>query len=115
MSRNPNWTRDELILALDLYISEGRKQLDSSHPKILELSQLLNTLPIHAKELREKQFLNPNGVSMKLGNFLAIDPKYEGVGLSRGSKLEQQIWEEFAQQPYALSGGKSYSRFFQRS
>ncbi len=102
MTRNPNWTRDELILALDLYFSEGRKQLEASHPKVIALSHLLNQLPIHDKTLREIQFRNANGVSMKLGNFLAIDPEYEGVGLARGSKLEQEVWDEFANQPYEL-------------
>ncbi|RMF83567.1 MAG: HNH endonuclease, partial [Nitrospinota bacterium] len=33
---------------------------------------------------------------MKLGNFLSIDPEYEGVGLSRGSKLDQEVWDELA-------------------
>ncbi len=102
MARNPNWTRDEVILALDLYLREGRQQLDASHPKVLELSNLLNTLPIHSPELRESKFRNATGVSMKLGNFLAVDPDYEGVGLSRGSRLEKEIWDEFASEPYRL-------------
>lgn len=34
--RFPAWTRDELILALDLYLSSG--WLDNSHPKVQELS-----------------------------------------------------------------------------
>ncbi len=103
MPRNPKWSRDELILALNLYLSEGRKQLDASHPKVIELSQLLNKLPIHTRELRETEFRNSNGVSMKLGNFLGIDPEYPGVGLSRGSKLEKEIWDEFAKSPYKLT------------
>ena len=86
MSRNPNWTRDELILALNLYINAGRVQLDNNDPRVIELSELLNNLPIHPTELRQAKFRNPNGVSMKLGNFLSIDPKYDGVGLQRGSK-----------------------------
>ena len=96
MARNPNWTRDEVILALDLYIREGRQQLDAQHPEVIALSQLLNRLPFHAPEHRTTGFRNPAGVSMKLGNFLAVDPAYAGAGLSRGSKLEQEIWDEFA-------------------
>ena len=96
MPRNPNWTRDELILALDLYMRHEGEQLSPSHPEICNLSQLLNALPIHARSFREAKFRNPNGVSMKLGNFLRLDPDYEGAGLSRGSKLEQEVWEEFA-------------------
>lgn len=102
MARNPNWTRDEIILALDLYMREGRQQLAPDHLAIANLSRVLNTLPIHPKELREAEFRNPTGVSMKLGNFLAIDPEYSGTGLSRGSRLEREIWDEFADQPERL-------------
>lgn len=102
MARNPNWTRDEVILALDLYLREGRQQLDATNPKVVELSRLLNRLPIHAPELRAKEFRNPAGVSMKLGNFLAVDPAYDGTGLSRGSRLEREIWDEFAGDRYRI-------------
>jgi 5-methylcytosine-specific restriction protein A len=33
---------------------------------------------------------------MKLGNFLALDPAYTGIGLKRGGKLDREIWHEFA-------------------
>lgn len=100
--RNPNWTRDELILALNLYISAGRKWLDRKHPDVIALSQLLNELPIHSTEDREVEFRNPNGVSMKLGTFLSLDPEYPGKGLRRGSKLEQEVWDNYADKPYEL-------------
>ncbi|MCB9108758.1 MAG: hypothetical protein H6633_31615 [Anaerolineales bacterium] len=60
------------------------------------MSQLLNKLPIHDAKLQEAKFRNPNGVSMKLGNFLSVDPTYAGTGLKRGSKLELEVWDEFA-------------------
>ncbi len=42
--RSPNWTTDELILALDLYLREG--QLSKSNPRVVALSGVLNALPI---------------------------------------------------------------------
>jgi 5-methylcytosine-specific restriction enzyme A len=33
---------------------------------------------------------------MKLFNFLRFDPNYTGAGLTRGGKLEEVIWKEFA-------------------
>jgi 5-methylcytosine-specific restriction protein A len=74
MSRNPVWVVDELILALELYLREGRKVLSSSNPEVIKLSGILNQLPIHPKELRERKFRNPNGIEMKLGNFRSLDP-----------------------------------------
>jgi 5-methylcytosine-specific restriction protein A len=79
-SRNPPWTRDELILALDLYFRLGRKHEGPSHPEVMALSKALNTLPIHDNQQRA-DFRNPAGVAMKLANYLAIDPEYPGTGL----------------------------------
>lgn len=93
--RNPDWTRDELILALDLFVREGRKQLEPQHPKVIELSKTLNSLGIHGTDGRTSSFRNPQGVSMKLGNILSLDPEYKGAGLSRGAKLDREVWDEF--------------------
>lgn len=93
--RNPNWTRDELILALNLYERVGRKQLEASHPEVLKLSDLLKQLPIHDVSLRNTDFRNPQGVSMKLGNFSSVDPLHAGRGLQRGGKLDKEVWDEF--------------------
>ncbi|MCD0459122.1 HNH endonuclease [Roseiconus lacunae] len=70
--------------------------MSQSHPAIVSLSELLNQLPIHPKRSSSQNFRNPNGVYMKLGNFLRFDPGYSGSGLSRGGKLEAKIWNEFA-------------------
>lgn len=96
MPKNPDWTRDELILALDLFFRAGRKQLSAKHPDIVQLSQLLNQLPIHGADIRHPDFRNPQGVSMKFGHFLAIDPDYRGTGLKRCGALDREIWNEFA-------------------
>lgn len=102
-TRDPDWVRDELILALDLYLHRGRKQLEAEDSDVIRLSELLNGLPIHPLSVRTPRFRNVNGVSMKLGNFLRIDPLYKGVGLSRGNRNEQEIWNEFANAPERLA------------
>jgi 5-methylcytosine-specific restriction protein A len=33
---------------------------------------------------------------MKLSNFLRYDATYQGSGLSRGNKIEEEVWNEFA-------------------
>jgi 5-methylcytosine-specific restriction protein A len=96
VERNPSWTRDELILALDLYFREPSARGSKSHPAVHKLSDLLNRLPIHTGDNRHEKFRNPNGVGMKLGNFLRYDPEYGGAGLSRGNRLEGDVWNEFA-------------------
>jgi len=95
-NRNPPWTRDELILALDLYFRLNPVHVSSSHPEIISLSNLLNRLPIHTNKPNPTVFRNPNGTYMKLCNFLRLDPSYSGVGLRAGSKLDEEVWREFA-------------------
>lgn len=96
MSRNPNWIRDELILALELYFRVNPLRSSDEHPEVVALSNLLNRLPIHAKENTQETFRNPSGVYMKLGNFLHLDSEYEGRGLVAGSRLDKEVWKEFA-------------------
>jgi 5-methylcytosine-specific restriction protein A len=96
MTRNPNWTREELILALDLYFRVNPLHTSEKHPEIVDLSDLLNKLPIHERDRRQQRFRNPAGVYMKLCNFLRLDPTYEGKGLQAGSRLEEEVWNNFA-------------------
>lgn len=103
MARNPNWTRDELILALELYFKTNPLHTSKNHPDIVNLSELLNSLPIHFRAEQEETFRNPDGVYMKLCNFLRFDPSYEGEGLSAGSKLDEEIWSEFSTKHSYLS------------
>ena len=41
------WHRDEIILALDLYYDIEPKEMDYRNHKMIELSEILNKLPIH--------------------------------------------------------------------
>lgn len=91
--RNPKWIRDEVILALDLYFKLEPGQIHSKNPLIIELSELLNELPLHTE--KEERFRNANGVALKLSNFLALDEAYTGKGMSSTSKLDKEVFKEF--------------------
>lgn len=93
---NPDWVRDELILALDVYFTLRDRQMSAQHPEIVALSNILNVLPIHREHLKDSKFRNPAGVHMKLRNFHRLDPTYDGQGLGNGGKLDQAVWEEFS-------------------
>ena len=94
--RNPPWTRDELILALELYFRCNPLHTSEKNADIVALSIILNRLPIHADRADHTRFRNPNSVYMKLCNFLRLDPAYEGKGLDAGSKRDVEVWHEFA-------------------
>jgi 5-methylcytosine-specific restriction protein A len=95
MPRNPKWRREELILALDLYLRRGL--LDDTDPSVIELSGVLRRLGLHPSPPDPVRFRNPNGVAMKLANFAAINPDDPRTALTRGGALEDAIWQEFAQ------------------
>jgi 5-methylcytosine-specific restriction enzyme A len=93
--RNPKWHRDEVLLALDLYFKLRPGQISATNPDIIDLSDLLNKLPIHEVRPDSIKFRNANGVGLKLSNFLAIDPNYNGKGMESYSKLDEEIFYEF--------------------
>lgn len=93
--RNPPWHRDEIILALDLYSRLEHKQIHAKNPEIKELSRILNRLPIFNERPDDVKFRNPNGVGLKLSNFLALDNTYMGKGMQSYSQLDKKVFEEF--------------------
>jgi 5-methylcytosine-specific restriction protein A len=63
------FTRDEVILALDvLYSAEGQR-VSADSEEIVGLSALLNRLPIHPTENRSADFRNARGVTGQLMRF----------------------------------------------
>lgn len=99
--RNPSWAVDELVLALELYLRCGL--LDDTDPRTIELSEVLNSLPIHTERPDEERFRNPNGVALKLANFAALDPDYPGAGMSRGGRRDAEVWDRFRNKPGELA------------
>lgn len=93
--RNPKWHRDEIILALDLYFQLEPGQIHGRNPAVIELSEVINRLPIFDIRPDAEKFRNPNAVGLKLSNFLAIDPNYHGKGMESFSKLDQAVFYEF--------------------
>ncbi|MCD8003210.1 MAG: hypothetical protein LUG88_04785 [Clostridia bacterium] len=64
-----SFTRDEVILALDVLFSAGNKRVNPDSPEMIELSRLLNQLPIHPFENRRVNFRSVRGVTDQLNLF----------------------------------------------
>tara|TARA_Y100001934_G_scaffold188262_1_gene222085 strand:- start:3928 stop:4629 length:702 start_codon:yes stop_codon:yes gene_type:complete len=94
VARNPVWKRDELLLALELYLEKG--QLGPDDEDVIGLSQLMNQLPLHIERPDVEKFRNPNGVALKLANFRHLDPSDPAKGMSSVGKGDQQVWDEFS-------------------
>ncbi len=93
---NPAWTRDETLLALDLYFNLAGSVPSPKSPEIRELSDLLRTLPYHAEAAKQPTFRNPDGVGFKLMNLRQVAT---GKGLGNVSNMDRLIWAEFGQRP----------------
>lgn len=96
IARNPPWSRDELILALDLYFRKNPYSMDRHHPEVKLLSDTIRQLHYYENVANPETYRNPNSVYMKLCNFLSHDPSYAGTGLKGGGKLDKEIWDEYA-------------------
>jgi Predicted restriction endonuclease len=84
MTQRILWTRDELILAFNLYLKLPFGKMHHSTPEVIELATILNR--------------SPNSIALRLGNFAACDPfeHKRGIkGLTGGLKQCKPIWDEF--------------------
>jgi hypothetical protein len=84
MATGRRWTRDELIIALNLYHKLTFGQLHARQPAIVALADKLER--------------GANSVAMKLCNFASLDTalKLRGIkGLEGASALDRETWNEF--------------------
>jgi putative restriction endonuclease len=78
------WTREEAILAFELYCRVPFQKTKANTPEVIELASILGRTPA--------------SIARKLGNFGAFDPSLQQKnisGLTHTSKLDRDIWEEF--------------------
>lgn len=78
------WTREELIIAFNLYCKIPFGKIHIHNPEIISLAKILGR--------------TPSAVSWKLANFASLDPSLQKrniSGASHGSKLDAEIWNEF--------------------
>ena len=80
MSRK-NWSKKELILAINLYCKTPFGKIHTHNPDIIKLSKIIGR--------------SPGAVSYKLANFASIDPSLDRKGADHTSKLDKKVWEEF--------------------
>lgn len=95
---NPNWTRDETILALDLYFDLNEKIPSGSDERVKALSEVLRRFPYHAEASRKESFRNADGVAFKLQNLRQVAT---GKGLGNVSETDRAVWFEFGASPAA--------------
>lgn len=96
--RSPDWTRDEVILACQLVALNGWRQLEDTKPEVVELSGVLQLLPIHPWDLRSDTFRNPNGVARKTADIASQHPDYRGRA-TNGGRIDRLVLQDFLDAP----------------
>lgn len=84
MDKQDRWSREQTIVALNLYCKIPFNRVTSNHPDIIRVAKIIGR--------------TPNSVKMKIGNFGSFDPELKKrgiVGLGNTSKLDELVWNEF--------------------
>ncbi|HEY3718391.1 MAG TPA: HNH endonuclease [Jatrophihabitantaceae bacterium] len=92
--RNPDWTRDEVILACSLVASNGWRYLSATDQRVIELSGILRSLELHPDAERSSTFRNANSVARKTADIATQHPGYIGRP-TRGGKHDREVLTAF--------------------
>jgi 5-methylcytosine-specific restriction protein A len=96
--RNPAWSRDELILALDLYMTNPASPPGKGSSEVAALSDLLNKMHRLNGINASPTLRNENGVYLKMMNLRALDPMFTAqgkVGMQSGGAQERIVWADY--------------------
>lgn len=83
MAKN-NWSREEILVALNVYCKIPFKTSRATNPIVMEYAKLLNRTPA--------------ALNLKIGNLGRFDENLRNqgiVGLGHGGKLDEMVWNEF--------------------
>lgn len=86
------WTKEETIVAFNVYCKIPFKNSNKTHPMIIKYAQLLGR--------------SPSALNMKVGNIGRLDPDLKGqgiTGLTHGAKMEEDVWTDFYGNPEFLA------------
>lgn len=102
--RNPNWSREETVLLMELYLSAPKA--GKTHPEVVALSSMLRATGRRDGRAVLASFRNPSGIALRLRNFGRHDPDAppgRDAGLRPGGAVDIQVWREFGGKPAALA------------
>lgn len=87
-----NWTREQTIVALNVYCKIPFKNSSARHPMIKEYAKILGRTPA--------------ALNLKIGNLGSFDPVLRAkgiVGLAHTSRMDKMVWNEFLDNPEKLA------------
>lgn len=79
------WSKDEILIAINLYHQLPFANLRDNHPMIIRVAQ--------------KMGRTPSALVLKIGNLGILDASLPHQGLRHFSQLDREVWEAFQQNP----------------
>ena len=83
MSTRTRWTRQQLLVALDLYCHTPFSKTHKDNPEIIRIANAIDR--------------TPSALAMKLCNFASLDPEVTDTGrkgLQNASAMDRELWDE---------------------
>ncbi len=83
MPSSTGWTRNQLLIVLNLYCQIPFGKMDARNPRVIELANSIGR--------------TPSALAMKLVNFASLDPAITSTGrhgLGNASAADRALWEE---------------------
>lgn len=84
-----DWTREQQLIALRLYLGTRFGRLHSKNPEIISLSRLIGR--------------TAGALARKACNFASLDPSIHQKGLSHYSNADEDLWNEYMSNPTAVT------------
>jgi putative restriction endonuclease len=83
-----DWTRDQILVAFNIFCRTAFGRLHRRNPEIISVAQTIGR--------------TPSALAMKCCNLAAFDAALQsrGIkGLSKGSRMDREVWEDFQSRP----------------
>lgn len=93
-SSGEKWSREETILALHLYMSNGRTRLGADSSEVTQYLKRHERLGFPTRSAAS--------IEMKTMNFTALDPENPSKGLENTNTFDREAWDKFAHSPQEL-------------
>lgn len=104
-SRARSWLREEVILALDLYLADGLHDLRGRE----DLSRFLRALPIEPELAADVTFRNEQAVRNMLYNLQWLDTDGQ-QGREKGGETTSRVWGDFGRDRARVSAAAAEIR-----
>jgi hypothetical protein len=90
-----NWVEEEIRLLLAFYEKMNSGDMHKNHPIVIQASNEIRGLLINRENSKDPKFRNPNGIALKMANFLFLDPNYIGKGMKGCSALDKKVFNDY--------------------